>query len=268
MNYKLVVTDMDGTLLDRRQKIVPANLEAIDRFIKSGGFFTLATGRTEYSTIRFLTELNINAPAILYNGGCIFDFPANCFISERFLDIDTIRAINEVLKDYADVNPIFFIDTNRPLVRSVNRIISDYMLKDGVICKTLAAFDQMLELFVRKVLVIGEPVLLKAMAQEVNGKFSDKFINFVCSEENYLEFLPSGISKGTALKFLASYLGIPLNQTIAIGDNLNDLELLEAAGIGVAVANAHPRIKEVADYISPLSNEEGAVTEAINRFCY
>ncbi|MBI4390754.1 MAG: HAD-IIB family hydrolase, partial [candidate division NC10 bacterium] len=81
--------------------------------------------------------------------------------------------------------------------------------------------------------------------------------HLVRSEPTYLEVLPPGVNKGAALAELARQLGIPLDQVVAFGDNLNDLEMVEAAGFGVAVGNAHPDVKARADLVAGTNNEGG-----------
>lgn len=265
MKYKMVVSDVDGTLVDSRQTILPANLAVIRRFQELGGLFTLATGRTEYSANVFFADLGINAPAILYNGGGIFDVIKKMFVFESLLTQAAVAIVYEALEQYDDLNPIFYSKLGHPLVRSLNRVILGNMIKDSVQCRAFKAPEEVLEIPVRKVLVIGEPSDLVSLAEKVKRKMAE--INIVRSEETYLEFLPMGVSKGAALTYLARHLGIHMKEIVAIGDNLNDLELLQTAGMGVAVANAHEELKKVASYISPHTNEEGAVAEAISRFC-
>ena len=86
------------------------------------------------------------------------------------------------------------------------------------------------------------------------------------SSMRYLEFNAPGVNKGQALAWLARYLGIPLEKTIAIGDNENDMEMIKMAGLGIAVQNALPDVKEAADVVTTKDFSQGAVAEAIERF--
>ena len=90
-------------------------------------------------------------------------------------------------------------------------------------------------------------------------------INTVFSEETYLEILPEGSSKGTALAEMTRALGIPLEAVIAVGDNLNDLEMIRLAGLGVAMGNAPEELRAQAGYVTVTNDEEG-LAEVIHRF--
>ena len=88
----------------------------------------------------------------------------------------------------------------------------------------------------------------------------------IFSSPQYLEIVPDGVSKQMGIHFLADKLGVDPADTIAVGDEMNDCEMIEAAGVGVAVNNANPRVKEIADYVTTATNNENAIAEVINRF--
>jgi hypothetical protein len=100
----------------------------------------------------------------------------------------------------------------------------------------------------------------------LKDKIGDEF-DVTYSADVLVEVSPKYDNKGTALKFLADYYNIPIEKTVAIGDNLNDLSMIQAAGVGVAVSNGTDSLKEQADFIA-VSNEEGAVAQVINKFGY
>ncbi|HHW56435.1 MAG TPA: HAD family phosphatase [Clostridia bacterium] len=268
MKYKLIITDVDGTLVDDKQKILPINYETILQFQNQGGIITLATGRSEISANNFLVKLNINAPAILYNGAAIYDTCTKTFIWEKFLKVEVVRLVMETIKNYHKISPILYpINSKQPITREIDDAILDYMKKDNVKCITID-YENIIHIPIRKILLIGTSDLLLSFLENLKIKTGESYsVNCVKSQENYLEFLPEGVSKGKALNILVKRLGITLDEVIAIGDNLNDLEMIEMAGIGAAVANAHPKLKEKAKYVSSLTNEEGAVAEIIKKFC-
>ena len=107
------------------------------------------------------------------------------------------------------------------------------------------------------------PEELAQFAQAYSERVNDAVL--VSSEANYLEILPAGVSKGNALKYLAEYLRIPLREIIAVGDNLNDVEMLSEAGLGVAMGNAHPELKKVADHVTD-SNDNDGVAKLIEHY--
>src|SRR5438876_11636593 len=112
-----------------------------------------------------------------------------------------------------------------------------------------------------KILIIGgRPDLLAVRDRIARLPIS---INSVCSEDTFLEILPQGSSKGAALEFVAQHLGIPLSEIIAVGDNLNDLEMIRTAGLGVAMGNAPPELRAQAGYVTS-TNDEGGLAEVIS----
>ena len=119
-------------------------------------------------------------------------------------------------------------------------------------------------LFCQKVISI----LPEDRRAEVYGELSEKYGNrfdITCSARVLVEASPYGDNKGEALKFLADYYKIPIEKTVAAGDNLNDLSMIRAAGVGCAVGNADILVKQAADFVS-VSNNEGAIAQIIKKF--
>ncbi|MBN1441217.1 MAG: HAD-IIB family hydrolase, partial [Planctomycetes bacterium] len=116
-----------------------------------------------------------------------------------------------------------------------------------------------------KLILLAEPEererLHSRFSRELEGRAA-----VTRSEPEYLEIMAPGISKGAALPAIARHLGIATEQILAVGDADNDNEMLEAAGIGVAVANAREETRRIADFVTESSNNDGAVAEAIRRF--
>ncbi|HLO04123.1 MAG TPA: Cof-type HAD-IIB family hydrolase [Symbiobacteriaceae bacterium] len=266
--FRLIVTDIDGTLVDRHQRVHDRNLAAIARFQAAGGLVTLGTGRIEASAQPYVDQIRANAPAILYNGVRIVDFQSGQVLADTLLPSTVTGLLLALLETaYKDqVDPILY-SAGSPKIRGPNPVLDAYQLKDRLQCETVGDLRSLTQSPISKILVIGAPETLEALDRAVQALVPPGLVTTVRSEPTYLEFLPYGASKGSALRQLAQALGIDVAQVIAIGDQLNDLEMIRQAGLGVAVANAHPLLKEAADYICLASNEEGAVAEAIERFC-
>ena len=118
---------------------------------------------------------------------------------------------------------------------------------------------------ISKILLNGPNELLLKIEKEIKHKLNGKF-NCFFSNPNYLEFTGIGSTKGEALASLAKDLGVDISETIAMGDSFNDISMVKAAGLGVAVRNAVQPLKDEADYITKATNDEGAVAEVINRY--
>lgn len=267
MAYRLLVTDVDGTLVDSRQNVPEKNQRAIQRLVEAGKLFTLATGRNETAAGPYARLLGVNAPAILYNGGKVVDFgpPVRTLMEFSLSPEAAVAAIR--LAEQREVRVNLYVD-NKIYVKAIDPVIREYMAKDRVPCLEtgdLAAFAEGLRgrRGPTKLLIIGQEEDLAALTEVIPVNCPG--VSLVRSEPNYLEVLPAGVSKGAALEWLCRHLGIAVEQVVAIGDGPNDLEMIRLAGLGVAVENAHPSLKEAADYVAP-SHEAGAVAEVIQRF--
>lgn len=261
MKYKLIVSDIDGTLVDDNQNISPYTKKQVNAFIERGGIFTLATGRIEEATKRFYNKLNLQHPAILYNGAKIVNL-SNCktyFDSQ--LEKEHAYTAFKLLKELPWA--VMAYKGGNIYVSHINKVVEAYMKKDGVNCIEVGDLSRYFKEPPTKILIIGDDILLDDFAKRYESSCKIK-PNTVKSEQSYLEILPLGTSKGTALEKLCTILKISLNETIAIGDHLNDIDMIKRAGLGVAMENAHPLVKEAADHIC-LSNEKEGVADIVGK---
>ena len=256
IKYKLIVADLDGTLLNGKVELSERTVEAIGRYQAAGGLFTYATGRSEESAKIFADKAGIHIPGISFNGGKIVSLADGGVIYETFLEAEASK------KAYA-------------ALRALNKDVVVYLEKSRHVAEYTPVIDRYLERIRRGVhiikdinrVIIGDNTLKKLLVidpkQEeelilnaVRPIFGDKF-NSVKSDPQFYEILPPGTSKGTALEVLAHYLGIGLGETVAVGDHLNDVSMIEAAGLGVAVANAVPEALAAADYVTDSNDGDG-----------
>lgn len=263
-HYRLIVTDIDGTLVDGNQQISATNKEAIRRFQEAGGMFSLATGRVEDAALHYVEQLQIRCPVILYNGGKIVDFTRKETLYEQAL-LTSEAYDSLIIAEQLNIDMVIY--TNDGIwTRRISDVIHEYMQKDQVRCHVYDDIHDFKDLTVYKILLIRKNEQFEDVVEQLkmNKKMKSRLVR---SEPTYLEILPQGVTKGNALAMLASSMNIPLEQVIAIGDNLNDLEMIEQAGWGVAVDNAHQELKGVADYVSR-SNIDDGVAEVIERFAF
>lgn len=263
MAFRLLVTDVDGTLINHKQEIPSRNLEAIARFQGAGGLVALATGRIIESARPFAQEAGVIGPAILYNGGMVYDFATGTVLFEALLEPEAVRSALALLGGAFRQNDYIVYANGRPYTPAYTDVIAEYSRKDSLRLELLPS-EGLPEGTVSKFLIIADPRELDRFEAALKSRYPA--VNTVRSEAHYLELLPSGVSKGRALPLLAARFGVPLEQTIAVGDHLNDLAMVTAAGLGVAVGNAHPALKAAAT-VEVCSCEEGAVAEVIERFC-
>ena len=248
---------MDGTLLNSSSRVSPENKDALDRFVKGGGLFTVATGRMDKTVKPYLEHLPVNVPAIVYNGAAIIDFNTDEILwqdclSESAYDIGVklIKRFPEAGLQIYNGGKIYFVRQNEETYEN--------LLRENfgpVICGIEDVPQPWL-----KLLVAWKPERLKEV-EKFLSEFNKSF-HYVYSEPQFIELLNLGVSKGSALKKLTAILGDRCEMVVGMGDNLNDLELIEEATFGIAVGNAHESLKSIANRCC-CTNDSHAVAEVI-----
>lgn len=254
---KMLVTDMDGTLLDSKSRISEKNRKAIERFIAGGGLFTVATGRMFKAVEPYLPELPLNLPAIVYNGAAIYDFSTKKIIWQDCLPSYMESVCFRIHERFPGVGFEVFHGADIYLPAQ-NEETAKHAVREGF--KPLfASLDKVPKPWF-KVLIAARPEELLEVEEFVRGM--EEEFHAVYSEPQFLELLNIRVSKGSALKHLARMANIPCEAIVAMGDNKNDIEMLREAGTGIAVANAHRDTSTAANLIC-CHHDRDAVAEVI-----
>lgn len=267
--YKLILSDLDETLLVDHH-VPEFNIKAIKKARAQGVKFVPATGRAYFMIASILSELGLtdqeNEYSICFNGGLIVENKNNRILNFKDLSFDVAEMIFEQAKRYDVCVIVFTIDmcyiyhaSEAEVARKIRqkapfKVMEEFNLdnlKGQKIAKMLFAKADM-----NYLKMIGED-LKDIVANKATVSYSSN---------RYLEFNALGIDKGFGLKWLANYLNIDISETIAIGDNYNDEEMIKTAGLGVCVASSHEDIKACANYITELDYDQGAVKEVIEKF--
>ncbi|OEG00117.1 hypothetical protein BHF71_06215 [Vulcanibacillus modesticaldus] len=265
MRYKLVAIDLDDTLLADDLKISPQTIKAIQESVKKGVIVTLATGRMYQSAVKYAKQIELNVPIITYQGAYVKNVLDDEVLYQRFLPSDIAIDIIKKLKVKNKVIQVYLND--ELYVEAEHEYIINYSKASGV---NYHIVDDLIELINQskedpiKVLTIDEPKEIKKMLEEFNQIFQ-KEINITISKPFFLEFTHKEATKGQAIKYLANLKGINLEEVIAIGDSYNDKDMIEIAGLGVAMSNGNPDIKKIADYVTKTNNDHG-VWEVLQKF--
>lgn len=263
MQAKLFVTDMDGTLLNSKHEISAGNKHAIKRAVEAGVVFTIATGRMYASTLPYAKELELDVPIITYNGALI-KTAAGKELYASYLD----EALVKELLDFGQEQGLYtHLYSDDVLYFRENEEHAQYYQKmcgvDGI-----AVGDDIYSHTskVPKMLIIGDtPEEADAVVELVRRSFGGR-IEAMKSSPLYVELIKPGVNKATAIAKLAEILEIPSEAVLAIGDSSNDVTMLSAAAISVAMGNANKEAKEAARYMVT-DNEHDGVAEALERFC-
>jgi Cof subfamily protein (haloacid dehalogenase superfamily) len=257
LNKVLIVTDMDGTLLDRFHNISKENELAIRHFKANGGLFTLATGRMELAVLPYIHQLEIDVPVILYNGAKIYSPLTGRVIYEKQLIVP--RTIwKRFISEQSAETAILVYRENDVFAPVRNEVLEIHERKEGVRCKEMQ--EEWMEDPITKILFIAPREKLEQLEKVIIT--SGIGCEMVYSEANYLELLPEGVSKGAALIELVKMLQVEELFTIAIGDNMNDITMLEQADRGIAVGNACNPLKLAADELT-VHHEDHAIQSVI-----
>ena len=257
----LICTDLDGTLLKNDKSISEENSRAIEYFKSEGGLFTFVTGRMPTTAKRLYDLIRPNAPIGCINGGGIYDYESESYVWTCELS----RKCLELVK--------YVEETAEGVGVQVNTFDKIYFSKDNSAMELFRKSTGSPNL-VRRYYDVTEPIakivfgdaredhLLKVQELLNSHPLAGEF-DFIRSERKLYEILPKGSSKGSVLVRLADHLGIDIKKTIAVGDYNNDVSMLLAAGVGIAVANACEEAKAAADRIT-VDNEHSAIAKIIS----
>jgi len=267
-NRKIIFLDLDGTLLNDQKEFTDGNRKAIQKALEAGHSVVVATGRPLVSAVAQAENLGLTGKGcyvISFNGGEIYDTENKKSIYRKTVPLPYVRYIFDAAKEmglhcqtYNDVEILTEADT--PALQSYMKSIK---VRGRIVPDIIEALDkEPVKMIVIDLNDHDKLLRFRDMTAEwCEGKL-DRFF----SSPQYLEHVAPGISKGAAVRILCEYLGIPLANTIAAGDAENDISMIEAAGIGVAMANAAPEVKAAADYVTKRTNNEEGVSEIIGRF--
>ncbi len=254
MRYRLVVADVDGTLVQRGGDLPEAVARAVAAFRARGGRFTLATGRPTPAVRHYAEALGLDVPAIVFNGAQVVDFRTSRVLHQQTVALETARRALE-LAEAAPVDAFLYL-RGEILVREITPAVEGYMRKDRIAARPVGDLRAALTAAPPKLLFIGPVAASVAVMEQLRAE-GYPGVNYVQSDADYIELLPAGASKGAALEWLAGHLGVPLDRVAAVGDQMNDLDMLRRAGLGVAVANAAPELKRHADLVTGAAFGEG-----------
>jgi len=261
---RLVASDLDDTLLNEKWEISPNNIRAIRLAVEQGVRFTLATGRMAVSSRKYARQLGLDVPIITYHGALVEQALSGEVLYRKVIPTDLAAEVVEILLKQGVHTQIYIKD--RVFVAKSNAYSQAYGEMAGVeveeadIFKLLEREPEGLE----KILCIGENTKFKEAADGLRQTYADR-LHFTSSKKQFFDMIHPEVNKGTALMALADGWDIERAEVMAVGDSLNDREMILYAGIGVAVENAHPEIKKIADFITA-SNSEDGVAKAIEKF--
>ena len=267
MRFDLIALDLDDTLLHSDLSISQANRRALKKAHGSGAKIVLASGRNIHSMGKYARLLGLDGPddyLISTNGAEIVETATGRVLDETRIPaelcgeaVDFLEAAGSSWQIYVDGKILYggrknaWTDEDSRLTGLPNEEVGDVAaaLANGQL----------------KFVIPGDPAVLPSLRDKARAHFGNRLEIFI-SKPCFLEFLPSGVDKARALATLAGRLDIPLARTLVMGDAANDLGMVREAGFSCAPANAVPEVKATARWVSPLTNDEDFVADALERW--
>ncbi|MFI3327944.1 MAG: Cof-type HAD-IIB family hydrolase [Rikenellaceae bacterium] len=268
MKYKVIVLDLDGTLMNSEKNLSEENRSTLIELQKQGTRVMLASGRPTYGIMPVAQKLELekyNGYILAYNGCEVIECATMKTLHKNAVNKDFHKKIYDLTKaegctllTYLDEVIVtennedkyvqYEANLNRMEVRKVENLLQTLVERDAEPCKLLA---------------VGEPENIIKLQEKINAECGTQICAFR-SEPFFLEIVPLNIDKGATLNKLFPMLGVTKEQTIGFGDGFNDITMIEAVGCGVAMSNAQQELKDIAQ-ATTLSNDEDGVAHYIKQ---
>ena len=274
---KILFTDLDGTLLDDNKDISAEDMSAIRRMIAAGHKFVMTTGRPLTSVKRLASRygfLEAGFYLVSFNGGLIYDCGEQKAILTRYIPVEEVKAIMDAahacgMHAHTYSGDLVVSEYETKQLKTYCRL----MQMDYVVVKDIREYyGQFINVVVKppiKVNIITpfDHSSLESFRAEMRKTTAGKLFD-VFSKPEMLEFSHMKSNKGDAVRFMADFYKVPMADTIAVGDEENDCPMIETAGVGVAMANASPVVRNVADYVTERDNNHSGIAEVIEKFVF
>ncbi len=268
INYPLIVSDFDGTLVKKDGTISEKNRQAIENYVAAGGKFAISTGRMPAGILNRAKELGLKGMVCCCQGAIIVDIESGKVISEGRISHETTLKACEIMEKLG--LHIHVYDLWEYYANMEDAHLAYY--ENAVKAKAQRILEKPISQFVKETGLCSYKILAMVDVKD-NARIKAELSKHVfdgCeitkSADYLVEIVNTKYSKGTALKALAEYYGVSIEKTIGVGDQTNDLPMIRAAGLGVAVQNADDGLKAEADYICDLTHEEDAIAYIIENF--
>jgi len=264
---KLVAIDLDGTLLNDKKEITPRNKQALQRAKEQGVKVVLCTGRPLISIEKFLVELGLQDEgdySITFNGGLVQKNDTGEVMEQAAMGLDAIKEIAALMHELELPLDIVSDDTTIQLATSTAHTSIYPELNPVLKVEKAQLEDLTTDRLYNKVVIAYHQEHLDAQIPKIPETFRERY-EVIKTRSNLLEFMMKGITKAYGISLLARDLGITADEVMCIGDEENDLPMIEYAGIGVAMENAIDRVKACADVITA-SNEEDGVAQVVEKY--
>lgn len=260
MQEKVLVLDIDGTLTNSQKQISPATRQGIQNILKRGHKVILASGRPTPGMRRYEKELELEKYGgylLSFNGGRIVECRTGEIVYQRTLPLSIIPSLYGFAKDNGCGLLTYFGD------RIISAFEPDEYVQlesriNGMEIKVVENFKKYVDFDINKCLLTAPPEAAPDLEKQLQEKYSGQ-VSVYRSEPFFIEIMPQNVDKATSLDRMLETVGLTREDAICCGDGFNDISMIKYAGVGVAMGNAQPAVKEAADYITGTNDEDGLV---------
>lgn len=266
MGEKVLVLDIDGTLTTSGKEITPATKQGIKAVMERGHKVILASGRPTQGMRRYEKELELEKYGgylLSFNGGRIVECRTGNIVYQRTLP----GMIVPKLYSFAEENGCGLITYFGDCIISAfepDEYIELESHINGMDIRVVEDFKSFVDFEVNKCLLTAFAEKAQELEQKLQRKFGD-ILSIYRSEPFFIEVMPKNVDKAASLDRMLKTIGLTRDDAICCGDGYNDISMIKYAGVGVAMGNAQPKVKEAADYITAANDEEGLV-QVIDNF--
>ncbi|WP_409021948.1 sugar-phosphatase [Dellaglioa sp. P0083] len=267
MTIKLIAIDIDGTLVNDKKEIAPETITTIKAAKAAGIKVVLCTGRPLTGVTKYLEKLGLTSDddfVITFNGALVQVSGSGEVLIHHTLDINDYNIIEETSRELN----VHVHAEDQALMYTPNADISEYSVAESFLVQMPIRFRKPEEMdkniVISKMMYIDYPEVITRVVKELPAKITDNYY-YVQSEPYFLELLNKNASKGNAVMSLADKLGFTKDEVMALGDQGNDLSMIQAAGLGVAMGNAIQEVKDNAQAVTA-TNVELGVAKAIQKY--
>lgn len=266
MEEKVLVLDIDGTLTNSNKEITPSTKRGIQMVLEHGHKVILASGRPTPGMRRYEKELELEKYGgylLSFNGGRIVECRSGDITYQRILPLSIVPGLHAFAKKNGCGLLTYFGENIISAFEPDEYAILESRINDMPI-KVVDNFVEFVDFDINKCLMTAPVDKAPALEKQLQEKYGD-IVSVYRSEPFFIEIMPKNVDKATSLDKMLESVGLTRENAICCGDGFNDISMIQYAGTGVAMGNAQPAVKEVADYITGTNDEDGLV-QVINEF--
>lgn len=264
MKYRLIALDVDGTLLNDEHQLTATTKDTVRKVYHQGATIVLCTGRGPANAIPVMEQLGLEGVLITHNGAATVNSINRTVVHEYPLSMMELLPFIQYCRDkdiHFDVCTAFHLYIER-LKQLAQDMYHKFML-EPVRLEDMTAFQDS----VVKFTVFGDQEVIDQVEKDWSSSlFPHASLSMIRSGDQFIDIMRTGVSKGSALRYVAQSLGVERDQLLAIGNYFNDTDMLEFAGLGIAMDNSPDEVKQKADAVCPSNNEDG-VHQALLQYC-